>query len=52
MNQQELKDVACNAAYQLIKALGQIKDEDFVDSVLCAVSSNDEISLVELMYDE
>lgn len=51
MTQKELKEVACNAAYQLISALDQIRDDDFVDNVLCAVSSNDQIALAELLYD-
>lgn len=52
MDERELKEVACNAAYQLIKALDKIQDEDFVEDVISAVTNNDEILLVELMYDE
>ena len=52
MSQKELKEVAYDTAYQLISALDKIQDEDFVDNVLCAVLSNDQISLVEMMYDE
>lgn len=52
MSQQELKQIACTAAYQLMSALCQIQDGDFVDGVLSAVSSNDEIMLISLMYEE
>ena len=51
MNQQELKEAACNYAYQLIKTLDRIQDVDFVDDILCAVSGNDEIALIEMMYE-
>lgn len=43
-----MKERACYLAQQLMSILSEMDDVDFVDSVLSAVASNDEISLVEI----
>jgi len=49
MDQTAIKKAALDHAYYLMKALEEIDDGDFVDTVLAAVASDDEIMLAELM---
>lgn len=43
-----MKERACNLAFELMSILSKMSDGDFVDEILNAVASNDEIGLSEL----
>ena len=48
MNQIDLKKYVCNEAYLIIEALNQIKDSNFVDDIISAISSNDTFMLLDM----
>lgn len=44
----DLKEQACAHALHLLTLLEDIDDEEFIDTICCAVSSNDTYTLEEL----
>lgn len=47
----ELKERACACALDLLTLLEDINDEEFIDTICCAVSSNDSYTLGEIQGD-
>lgn len=43
-----MKERACYLAYELMRILSELSDGDFVDEILDAIASNDEMGLSEL----
>lgn len=48
MGEQELKEIAIEIALNLIGALEEVEDTDFLDAVISAVQSNDIFALIDL----
>lgn len=48
MGERELKEIAIEAALNLIGALYELEDTDFLDEVIGAVSCNDIFALMDL----
>ena len=48
MGEQELKEIAIESALNLIGALEEVEDTDFLDAVISAVQSKDIFALINL----
>ena len=48
MGERELKEIAIESALNLIGALEEVEDTDFMDAVIGAVQSNDIFALIDL----